>query len=112
MARVMAGRTLEEVAAHLGLSFQQVMKYEQAANRMSIGTLAEICDYLDVDLRSVLEGAQKARQGSAPIHPALALPPHVVALAGKIAALDGIVFEMVRAAVDAMAKAAKAGRPG
>lgn len=45
-----------EVADPLGLSYQQVQKYEAGTNRMSASTLFEITNLLGVPVSSVFEG--------------------------------------------------------
>lgn len=42
--RLMAGMTQEELAARLGITFQQVQKYEKGVNRVSAGKLAQIAN--------------------------------------------------------------------
>lgn len=57
--RVTAGLTLVEIAAHLGVTYQQVQKYESGANRIpvdalvvwSVRTGATINDLLDEEIR-------------------------------------------------------------
>lgn len=42
--RLMAGMTQEQLAEHLGLTFQQVQKYEKGSTRISAGRLAQIAN--------------------------------------------------------------------
>jgi transcriptional regulator with XRE-family HTH domain len=44
----------------LGVSFQQIQKYESGANRVSAARLFEICEALDVSLASMFERKLKA----------------------------------------------------
>ena len=44
------------LADELGLTFQQVQKYERGSNRISASKLFEICDALQVDIGYVFEG--------------------------------------------------------
>lgn len=46
--RVACGLSQEKLAEALGLTFQQVQKYERGANRVSAGTLVVIARALDV----------------------------------------------------------------
>lgn len=45
-ARIRAGLSQEALAARIGLSFQQVQKYESAGNRISAGRLLDIANAL------------------------------------------------------------------
>ena len=47
-ARVAAGMSQSAIARAAGVTFQQVQKYEQGKNRMSVGTLQAIADALGV----------------------------------------------------------------
>lgn len=47
--RLLRGFTQANVAAELGLSFQQLQKYETASNRMSISRAEEISEYVGFD---------------------------------------------------------------
>jgi transcriptional regulator with XRE-family HTH domain len=47
--------TQESLAKLLGISFQQVQKYEKGANRVSAARLFDICEALDVSLASMFE---------------------------------------------------------
>lgn len=46
--REMCGMSQKELARQLGISFQQVQKYESGANRISASKLWQLCDVLDV----------------------------------------------------------------
>lgn len=48
MARVAAGKSQTALGRHLGVSFQQVQKYENGTNRISAPTLAEIAKFLGI----------------------------------------------------------------
>jgi transcriptional regulator with XRE-family HTH domain len=52
--------TQEKLGELLGLTFQQVQKYEKGVNRVSAGRLFEIADVLDVPVAFFFEGAEKA----------------------------------------------------
>lgn len=49
-ARRRVGMTLDDLAKQLGLSYQQVHKYENGTNRISAGTLAAIANILAVPI--------------------------------------------------------------
>jgi transcriptional regulator with XRE-family HTH domain len=50
----------DALAKKLGVSFQQVQKYENGANRVSAARLFDICEVLDVSLASMFERKLKA----------------------------------------------------
>ena len=56
LRRTMLGMTQEQLAAALGISYQQVQKYETGANRVSAGRLFEISQRLGVDIAYFFEG--------------------------------------------------------
>ena len=65
--RLMLGLSQEELAKSIGLTFQQVQKYERGTNRISVSRLTEISRALKVPLDYFLEGcANIANAGAAP----------------------------------------------
>jgi transcriptional regulator with XRE-family HTH domain len=46
--RILLGLTQDQLAEVLGISYQQIQKYETGANRISAGRLAQIADALEV----------------------------------------------------------------
>jgi len=59
-ARMREGRralnvTQESLGEKLGVTFQQIQKYESGRNRISAARLFEICETLDVSLASMFE---------------------------------------------------------
>jgi transcriptional regulator with XRE-family HTH domain len=64
-ARMREGRlaldmSQESLGDVLGISFQQIQKYEKGANRVSAARLFEICEALEVSLASMFERKLKA----------------------------------------------------
>ncbi len=55
-ARQAAGRSLPEVARMLGVSYQQVEKYENGSNTISAFYLTKTAEYLNVPLLWLLQG--------------------------------------------------------
>ena len=53
------GLSQEKLAKSLGVSFQQVQKYEIGINRVSAGRLWDISDTLEVDIGYFFEGIPK-----------------------------------------------------
>jgi transcriptional regulator with XRE-family HTH domain len=50
--------TQTELAVALGVTFQQVQKYEKGSNRISASTLKELAETLKVPLAYFFEGLQ------------------------------------------------------
>ena len=48
-----------QLGKDLGVSFQQIQKYESGRNRVSAGRLFDICKALNVSLSSMFEGDQR-----------------------------------------------------
>jgi transcriptional regulator with XRE-family HTH domain len=56
MRRLMLDKSQEEIAKALGLTFQQVQKYEKGANRISASRLQHLCKILGVQVPFFFEG--------------------------------------------------------
>lgn len=61
-----------EVAGILGVTFQQVQKYENGVNRLSAGRLYSLHQYFGVPLAYFFSGYRKERE--APFYPEIDLP--------------------------------------
>lgn len=60
--RMLAGISQERLGTALGVTFQQVQKYEKGTNRISASRLQQIATLLKVDVASFFQGvAQPAR---------------------------------------------------
>jgi transcriptional regulator with XRE-family HTH domain len=57
MCRMMLGMSQEKLSNALGLTFQQVQKYEKGANRIGAGRLHHISHVLQVSVAFFFEGA-------------------------------------------------------
>lgn len=57
MRRVMLGLSQEQVGEAVGLTFQQVQKYERGANRIGASRLYDLSHILDVPVNYFFEGA-------------------------------------------------------
>jgi transcriptional regulator with XRE-family HTH domain len=69
MRRIALGMSQEKLAKALGLTFQQVQKYEKGANRISASRLQQAADILGVAVPFFFEGAAGGTfkpDGSAP----------------------------------------------
>ena len=65
--RLAIGMPQTELAEALGLTFQQIQKYERGANRISAANLFEIARKLDVPLASLFEGLDGSGEGQSPL---------------------------------------------
>jgi transcriptional regulator with XRE-family HTH domain len=63
MARLAAGISQEKLAHALGVSFQQVQKYENGVNRIGPGRLHAIAKMLNMPVPYFFDGLEKPRQG-------------------------------------------------
>lgn len=57
--RTAVGMSQTELANHLGITFQQVQKYEKGSNRVSASRLYEIAELLGVRLESFFVGVEE-----------------------------------------------------
>lgn len=62
--RLMLGLSQEELAKSIGLTFQQVQKYERGTNRISVSRLSDISQALKVSMDYFLDGCAAAAHGS------------------------------------------------
>ena len=60
MRRMMLGMSQEKLGDALGLTFQQVQKYEKGANRIGASRLQQISNILQVPVSFFFEGAPNA----------------------------------------------------
>ncbi len=63
--RMLIGMSQEKLGDLLGLTFQQVQKYEKGVNRIGAGRLYEISRILDVPIEFFYEGVAGGAGGSA-----------------------------------------------
>ena len=62
--RLMMGLSQEELANSIGLTFQQVQKYERGTNRISVSRLMDISKALKTPVDYFLDGCAALMQGS------------------------------------------------
>ena len=60
--RTIVGMSQTELANRLGITFQQVQKYEKGANRVGSSRLYEISEILGVQIQSFFEGVEEVIQ--------------------------------------------------
>ena len=65
MRRLMLGKSQTDIADALGLTFQQVQKYEKGSNRVSASRLQHISQILQVPVAFFFEGAPGGSDGTA-----------------------------------------------
>jgi transcriptional regulator with XRE-family HTH domain len=63
LRRIALDMSQEELGKHLGLTFQQVQKYEKGVNRIGAGRLFELSRILDVGILYFYEGLVDKRLG-------------------------------------------------
>ncbi len=66
--RTLLGYTQEQLAEALGISYQQVQKYETGANRVSAGRLFQIAQRLDVSVAFFFDGLELTAQAASMPH--------------------------------------------
>lgn len=62
LKRKLIGMSQQSLAGKLGVTFQQVQKYEKGTNRVGASRLSQIATALDVPMSYFFEGNQGARQ--------------------------------------------------
>ena len=58
---MLIGMSQERLGDLLGLTFQQVQKYEKGVNRIAASRLLDICSALDVSISRLYEGLRSTR---------------------------------------------------
>ncbi|GIX16885.1 MAG: transcriptional regulator [Rhodothalassiaceae bacterium] len=100
--RLAAGITQQELAAALGLSYQQVQKYENGSNRISAGRLYVLARLLGADVTDFFPRDPFGRLGEADIDPILSFSEDAIAAAKDLMAVDS---PRVRQALRALLRA-------
>jgi transcriptional regulator with XRE-family HTH domain len=122
LRRTMLRISQEKLAAELGLTFQQVQKYERAANRISASRLYQLCRILKIPISFFFEGLEaegrrfrKKAVQDAPEQDPLR-QPEAIELAEAYYRISNPqvrarFLELVRAAADNKAISMRRGRP-
>ncbi|HXL12927.1 MAG TPA: helix-turn-helix transcriptional regulator [Bradyrhizobium sp.] len=63
MRRIMLGMSQEKLGEALGLTFQQVQKYEKGTNRVGASRIAQISEILQVPVSFLFEGGPSGTKG-------------------------------------------------
>lgn len=86
LARHAQGLNQSEVARMLGLTFQQIQKYEKGTNRMSASVLWTLSEKMNVPVSYFFEGLE-GKTGDAPEHVFSTLSRHGMQMAEAFAAV-------------------------
>jgi transcriptional regulator with XRE-family HTH domain len=89
MRRMMLGMSQEKLGDALGLTFQQVQKYEKGTNRMGAGRLQQIAYILQMPVPFFFEGAPSV-PGQQPV--GLAEAPSPAYVSDFLATSDGLAL--------------------
>ena len=60
MRRIMLGMSQEKLGEALGLTFQQIQKYEKGTNRVGASRIQQIADILQVPVSFLFDGGSTA----------------------------------------------------
>lgn len=60
--RLEIGMSQERLAELLGVTFQQIQKYEKGINRVAASRLYDMTDALDVDIAYFFDGLRKSKR--------------------------------------------------
>jgi transcriptional regulator with XRE-family HTH domain len=109
--RLIAGMSQSSLAKQLGVSFQQVQKYEKGVNRVGAGRLPQIAEIFNVPINALFQGYAETLPGrrtsvGAPVR--LITDPSVLKLMTSYAEItDRTVRRCLVELVDGISKAAK-----
>jgi transcriptional regulator with XRE-family HTH domain len=90
MRRLMLDMSQSDLADTLGLTFQQVQKYEKGANRISASRLQRLCGILQVPVSFFFDGAAPADRLPNPAEAGADV--EAAALDGFLATSDGVAL--------------------
>lgn len=88
MRRMMIGMSQEKLGEALGLTFQQVQKYEKGTNRIGASRLHQIASVLGVQVEFFYEGAPQLEGG--PPADGLSEPPTPAYVSDFLSTSDGL----------------------
>jgi transcriptional regulator with XRE-family HTH domain len=63
--RVVSGKSQNDIADHLDMTFQQVQKYENGKNRIPVDCLVSLADFFDVPLSHFLAPKSQSKDETA-----------------------------------------------
>jgi transcriptional regulator with XRE-family HTH domain len=94
--RLQVGLSQTELGARVGVTFQQIQKYEKGANRIGASRLQQIADALRVPIPTLFDGAPTADHSGQQSVQGLLAKPQALRL---LLAFDKVDDEAVRLAV-------------
>lgn len=105
LLRQKAGLSQQELAAHLGISYQQLQKYETGANRISLDKVLTLRATLDVEYADFFIGVDPVETGQkAANKPSLMEDPVARAIYWKVSAVkDQTLRQKIRKVVNVLA---------
>ena len=81
LCRLQQGLSQTELGQRIGLTFQQIQKYEKGANRVGAGRLTQIADALRIPLGTLFDGRPTDARADHELQPgALLADPHSLRL--------------------------------
>jgi transcriptional regulator with XRE-family HTH domain len=80
LQRMNAGMSQTELGDKVGVTFQQIQKYEKGKNRVGAGRLTQIASVLHVPIGVFFDGATEASQGPGESPAELLTRPHALRL--------------------------------
>jgi transcriptional regulator with XRE-family HTH domain len=83
LRRMLIGMSQEKLGALLGLTFQQVQKYEKGVNRIGAGRLYQVANILDVPIGYFYEDVTERSPGLSGMSEGAATPPVMEFLASS-----------------------------
>jgi|SRR5215218_7129790 len=93
--RIDLGMSQTDLAAAIGVTFQQVQKYEKGANRLGAGRLSQIASALDMPVASFFVEAPRQRVRGADMSAAdLLSRPHVLDLLKAFSQLQSVPLRL------------------
>jgi transcriptional regulator with XRE-family HTH domain len=90
MRRMMLGMSQEKLGDALGLTFQQVQKYEKGTNRIGASRLQQIAHILQVPVSFFFEGAPAVTTGAR--HDGMSEAPSPAYVSDFLATSDGLAL--------------------
>jgi transcriptional regulator with XRE-family HTH domain len=96
IGRLQVGLSQTELGARVGVTFQQIQKYEKGANRIGASRLQQIADALRVPIPTLFDGAPTAHHSCQQSVQGLLAKPQALRL---LLAFDKVNDEAVRLAV-------------
>ena len=82
--RTRAGLSQTELGVQLGVSFQQIQKYEKGTNRMGASRLIQVCEALSITITDIFDGIGNSKQAT---RKAL-VDPEVMRIAREVQAIS------------------------